>query len=86
MFLNEVIWHNENAYKIIKKIKHHQVSPKGILNKEILAEWRDYVGADHVLQQHDEFWLCETIPEAILIEDEIQNLVEESVEPHEENA
>ena len=32
MFLNEVIWHNENAYKIIKKIKHHQVSPKGILN------------------------------------------------------
>ena len=57
MFLNEVIWHNENAYKIIKKIKNHQVSPKGILNKEILAEWRDYVGADHVLQQYDEFWL-----------------------------
>ena len=63
MFLNEVIWHNGNAYKIIKKIKQHQVSPKGILNKEILAEWRDYVGADHVLQQQDEFWLCETVQE-----------------------
>jgi streptomycin 6-kinase len=86
MFLNEVIWHNGNAYKIIKKIKHHQVSPKGILNKEILAEWRDYVGADHVLQQQDEFWLCETIQDAIIIEDEIQDLVEESVVPHEENA
>ena len=86
MFLNEVIWHNENAYKIIKKIKNHQVSPKGILNKEILAEWRDYVGADHVLQQYDEFWLCETIPEATIIEDEIQTLVEKSVESHEENA
>ena len=86
MFLNEVIWHNENAYKIIKKIKNHQVSPKGILNKEILAEWRDYVGADHVLQQQNEFWLCETIQDAIIIEDEIQDLVEESVVSHEENA
>ena len=86
MILSEVIWHNGNAYKILKKVKQHNVSPKNILNKEILAEWRDYVGADHVLQQHDEFWLCETIQDAIVIEDEIQTLVEESVVPHEENA
>ena len=86
MILIEVIWHNGNAYKIIKKIKQHNVSPNGILNKEILAEWRDYVGADHVLQQYDEFWLCETIQDAIVIEDEIQTLVEEPVVPHEENA
>jgi len=86
MILNEIIWHNGNAYKIIKKIKQHNVSPKGILNKEILAEWRDYVGADHVLQQQNEFWLCETIQDAIVIEDEIQDLVEESVVSHEENA
>jgi streptomycin 6-kinase len=86
MVLNEVIWHNGNAYKILKKIKQHSVSPKNILNKEILAEWRDYVGANHVLQQHDEFWLCETIQDAIVIEDEIQTLVEESGVSREENA
>jgi hypothetical protein len=33
MILNEVIWHNGNAYKILKKIKQHSVSPKNILNK-----------------------------------------------------
>jgi hypothetical protein len=86
MMLQEIVWHNENAYKIIRKIKHHNVSPKGIFNKDLLAEWRDYVGADHVLQKNDEYWLCETIQDAIIIEDEIQNLVEESVVPHEENA
>ena len=86
MMLQEIVWHNGNAYKIIKKIKHHSVSPKGIFNKDLLAEWRDYVGADHVLQKNDEFWLCETIQEAIVIEDENENLVEESVVPHEENA
>lgn len=84
--LHEIVWHNENAYKIIKKIKNHSVSPKGIFNKDLLADWRDYVGADHVLQKNDEFWLCETIQEAIIIEDENKNLVEESVVPHEENA
>ena len=84
--LHEIVWHNENAYKIIKKIKHHSVSPKGIFNKDLLADWRDYVGADHVLQKNDEFWLCETIQEAIVIEDENEKLVEESVVPHEENA
>jgi len=55
MMLQEIVWHNENAYKIIRKIKHHNVSPKGIFNKDLLAEWRDYVGADHVLQKNDEY-------------------------------
>ena len=46
--LHEIVWHNGNAYKIIKKLKAHNVSPKGIFNKDLLADWRDYVGADHV--------------------------------------
>jgi hypothetical protein len=39
---------------------------------ELLKEWRDYVDADHVLQKQDEFWLCETIKDAEIIE-EIKN-------------
>lgn len=86
MVLNEVIWHNRNAYRIIRRIKEHNVSPKGILNKEMLEEWKKYVGADIVLRQNAEFCLCEIIPEAEIIEDEVQILVEEAVIPLVEEA
>ena len=35
---------------------------------DLLKEWRDHVGADHVLQKNDEYWLCETIQDAEIIE------------------
>jgi hypothetical protein len=38
---------------------------------ELLKEWRDYIGADHVLQKQDEFWLCETIKEAEVVEENL---------------
>ena len=67
-----IYYHNEIPYKVLKVVKTHQVSPKGYLNMELLKEWRDYVDADHVLQKQDEFWLCETIKDAEIIE-EIKN-------------
>jgi len=64
-----IIFHNGNAYQMISKVKHYQVSPKGVFNKQLLQDWRDHVGADHVLQKNDEYWLCETIKEAEIVED-----------------
>ena len=56
--------HNDTWYQIIRVLKVHNVSNKdGSVNMEVLKAWRDYVGADHVLQQQDEFWLCETVQE-----------------------
>jgi hypothetical protein len=81
MIINEVIWYNGNAYKVLRRIKEHNVSPKGVLNKEMLDEWKNCIGADHVLKQNDDFYLCEIILEATIIEDEIETLVEESVVP-----
>ena len=66
--LNNIYYHNGQPYKILRKLKSHNVSPKGYLNMELLKEWRDYIGADHVLQKQDEFWLCETIKDAEVIE------------------
>ena len=81
MTLNEVVWYNGNAYKVLRRIKEHNVSPKGIFNKEMLDEWKNCIGADHVLKQNDDFYLCEIILEATIIEDEIQTLEEESIVP-----
>jgi hypothetical protein len=36
---------------------------------DALKAWRDYIGADHVLRQNDEYLLCETIQDAQIIED-----------------
>lgn len=66
--MNNIYYHNGQPYKILRKLKAHNVSPKGYINMELLKAWRDYVDADHVLQKQDEFWLCETIKDAEIIE------------------
>jgi hypothetical protein len=63
-----IYYHNETPYKVLRKIKTHNVAPKGIVDMELLKDFRDYVGADHVLQKADEYWLCETIKEAEIVE------------------
>lgn len=60
-------YHNGIPYIILRKLKAHSISPKGYLDMELLKLWRDYIGADHVLQKQDEFWLCETVKDAEII-------------------
>ena len=64
-----IYYHNGTPYKVLRTLKVHNVSPKGVVNMDLLKEWRDYVDADHVLQKNDEYWLCETIKDAEIIED-----------------
>jgi hypothetical protein len=74
--MKEIFYHNNIAYKVLRKIKSIDCDPKtyGIDKKDdesrmnMLSVWRDWVGADHVLAVRDGFYLCETIKEAILIE------------------
>ena len=67
-----IYFHNGVPYKVLKRIKTHSVSFKDIVNMDLLKEWRDHVGADHVLQKNDEYWLCETIQDAEIVEDIIE--------------
>ena len=39
----------------------------GVVRLDVLSEWRDYVGADHVLRDANGFMLCESIEEATIV-------------------
>ncbi len=67
-----IYYHNGTPYKVLRKIKVYNVSPKGIVDMNLLKDFRDYVGADHVLQKSDEYWLCETIKDAEIIADDAE--------------
>jgi hypothetical protein len=67
--MSNIYFHNGNCYKVVRVLKIHNVAPKGVVDMELLKGWRDYVGADHVLQKNDEYWLCETIKDAEIIDD-----------------
>jgi len=65
---NKLIKHNDVWYKLIKYLPEHNVTDKGgTVRMDVLAGWRDYVGADHVLRDQTGFMLCETIKDAEVI-------------------
>ena len=71
-----IYYHNEIPYKVLKVLKAHHVSPKGYVDMDLLKEWRDCIGADHVLKKDGEFWLCHTVQEP-----EWEEIVEETNSP-----
>ncbi len=62
---------NDNAYIVKRETPIHNFEVKGQnkLNMELLQAYRDYLGCDHVLRTPTHFLMCETIPEAEIIED-----------------
>lgn len=63
--INKLIKHNGVWYKLLKYLPEHNVRNKdGTVNMDVLAGWRDYVGANHVLRDQTGFMLCETIVDA----------------------
>ncbi len=42
---------------------HNFENKDGSINMEVLKAWRDYLGGDHVLKQHDRFLIVQTIQE-----------------------
>ena len=69
-YINKLIKHNDTWYKQLRYIKEATVRKKtGEISMDGLAAWRDYCGADHVLRDQTGFILCETIEDAIVIEE-----------------
>ena len=69
MVLNEIYKHQDTWYQILRKTPTHSFEEQnGVINMEILKEWRDYLGGDHVLRVNNEFWICKTIQDAEIIE------------------
>jgi len=66
--VTKLIKHNDVWYKLIRYLPEHNVTDKtGNVRMDVLAGWRDYVGANHVLRDATGFMLCETIEDATVI-------------------
>lgn len=63
-----IIYNNGIAYKVINSIPVHNFTNKdNSINKQVLGLYVHEKGGDHVLQQHNNFLICETIEEAKII-------------------
>jgi len=68
--LTKLIKHNDVWYKLLRYLPESNVTDKtGRVNMDVLKEWRDYVGADHVLRDQRGYMLCETIEDATVIDE-----------------
>jgi len=43
--------------------EHNFKNKDGSFNMDVLKAWRDHLGGDHVLKQHDRYLIVETIQE-----------------------
>ena len=62
---------NDNAYIVKRETPIHNFEYKGTnkLNMELLANYRDWLGCDHVLRSQTHFLFCETIQDAEILEE-----------------
>lgn len=64
-----IIYKNNNAYKILNKISiHHFLNKDNSVNQQVLGLYVNQLGGNHVLQQDNKFLICEIIQEAEIIE------------------
>ena len=68
----EIYYHQGEAYLILRKIKMSNLNPRqyGIDSDDYLKglkAWKEWLGGDHVLKNNDEFWICETIKHAEIV-------------------
>ncbi len=65
-----VIYKNDNAYKIIKEISiHNFLNSDNSINQRVLGLYVNKLNCDHVLQRENKFLICQTIQDAVIIEE-----------------
>jgi len=66
-----IVYKGNNAYKILDEIFiHNFLNSDNSVNQKVLGMYVHYKGGDHVLQRDNKFLICETIEEAVIIEDD----------------
>jgi len=61
--MKQLYFYNGNVYLVLRNIPASNFYNKEELNREHLNNWKEYLGADHVLKTNDRFLFCETVPE-----------------------
>ena len=60
--MRPIYMHGDNAYIVLKRKLAEQFNTKrNMPDIEYLKEYRDWIGADHVLRDQTHFIFCETI-------------------------
>ena len=75
MILDYIKYVNDRAYIVKRETPIHTFEQKGEnrLNMRLLEAYRDSLGCDHVLRTPTHFLMCETIPEAEVIEENVES-------------
>jgi len=77
--MKQLYFYNDNVYVVLRNIPASNFYNKEELNREHLNNWKEYLGADHVLKANDRFLFCETVPEP-----EWNEIIEETIVTDEE--
>jgi hypothetical protein len=65
-----VIYKNDNAYKIIEEISIlNFLNSDNSINQRVLGLYVNKLNCDHVLQRENKFLICQTIQDAVIIEE-----------------
>ena len=71
--MNNIIYKGENAYKIIREFPTSSFQDKhGNSLPQLLGAWVQYLGGNHVLQANNKIYICETIEDVIILEENVQ--------------
>jgi len=59
--MRRVLKHNDKLYSIVRIISKHNFERKGIDTMELLKEFRDYIGANHVIKDPINYTFLEEV-------------------------
>jgi hypothetical protein len=66
--LGEIMYHNNNPYRVLRRIAEHNFTFKNKLEMKAVEMYRDHIKANHVLKDPTHFIFVEKIEEAQIIE------------------
>jgi hypothetical protein len=61
--MRRILNHNDKLYSIIRIISKHNFERKGVDTMELLKEFRDYIGANHVIKDPINYTFLEEVVE-----------------------
>lgn len=68
-----IIYKGDNAYQILRAFNISTFQDRyGNSNPQLLGEWVKYLGGDHVLQDQHRLYICKTIEEATILEENVE--------------
>lgn len=69
--LHYIKYVNDQGYVVKRELPKHMFVKDNQMRMDWLAAFRDYMNCNHVLQTQSSFLFCETIDDAVIIEENV---------------